>query len=104
MFHTYIGICRIIIYHLYPISTIAACQFGYTAYAGWAVTAGIPVKFSTAHGRLRPEVGSTKCIDAYGSRQVLRPSLLISNSLQQITADTVILRPKHNFYSLTVCS
>ena len=32
----------------------------YTGYAGWAVTAGIPVKFGTAHDRLRPEVGSTK--------------------------------------------
>ena len=38
-----------------------------TEYAGWAVTAGIPVKFDTAHGRSRPEVGSTKCIDVYGS-------------------------------------
>ena len=26
-------------------------QVGYTAYAGWAVMAGIPMKFSTANGR-----------------------------------------------------
>ena len=38
----------------------------YTEYAGCAITAAIPVKFGTAHGRSRPEVGSTKCIDAYG--------------------------------------
>ena len=25
--------------------------FSYTGYAGWAATAGIPVKFGTAHGR-----------------------------------------------------
>ena len=37
------------------------------AYAGWAVTANLPVKYGTAHGRLRPEVGSTKRIDVYGS-------------------------------------
>ena len=34
------------------------------AYACWAVTAGIPVKFGTAHGRSRPEVGNTKCTGA----------------------------------------
>ena len=38
----------------------------YTGYAGWAVTAAIPVKFGTTHGISRPEVGSTKCIDVYG--------------------------------------
>ena len=32
------------------------------------VTAGIPVKFCTVHDRLRPEVGSTKIIEAYGSK------------------------------------
>ena len=39
---------------------------GYTKYAGCAITAAIPVKFGTAHGRSRPDVGSAKCIDAYG--------------------------------------
>ena len=39
----------------------------YTEYAGCAITAGIPVNFGTAHGRLRPEVGSRKRIDVYGS-------------------------------------
>ena len=38
----------------------------YTEYAGCALTAGIPVKFGAAHGRSRPEVGSTKRIDVYG--------------------------------------
>ena len=42
----------------------------YTGYAGWHVTAGIPVKFGTAHGRSRPEVGSTKRIDANGEKGV----------------------------------
>ena len=41
--------------------------YTYTEYAGWAVKAGIPVKFGTAHGRSRPEVGRAKCIDVYGS-------------------------------------
>ena len=52
----------------------------YTAYAGWAVTAGIPVKFGAAHDRSRPEVGSMKRIDVYGTGGVSRPSLLIQNS------------------------
>ena len=39
-----------------------------SAYAGWAVTAGIPVKFCTTHGALRPEVGSTKRIGASGQK------------------------------------
>ena len=42
----------------------------YTEYAGLAVTAGILVKFGTAHGRSGPEVGSIKRIDVYGSRAV----------------------------------
>ena len=41
-------------------------QITYTVYAGWAVTAGIALKFVTAHGRSRPEVGSAKCIGACG--------------------------------------
>ena len=42
----------------------------YTEYVGWAVTARIPVKFGTAHGRSRPEVGSTKRIGASGQKGV----------------------------------
>ena len=34
----------------------------YTEYAGCAITTGIPVKFGTAHGRSRPEVGNNFCI------------------------------------------
>ena len=71
---------------------------------GLAVTADIPVKFGTAHGRLRPEVGSAKCIDVYGSGGVSRPSLVLGNS-EQYTIDMFdILRTIHNFYSLTMCS
>ena len=44
-----------------------------TEYAGWAVMAHIPVNFGTAHGRSRPEVGSTKRIDLYGSGGVSLP-------------------------------
>ena len=49
----------------------------YTGYAGCAITAGIPVKFGTTHGRCRPDVGSTKRIDVYGSGGVYRPYLVI---------------------------
>ena len=41
-----------------------------TGYAGLAVTARIPVNFGAAHGRSRPEVGSAKCIGAYGRKGV----------------------------------
>ena len=58
----------------------------YTEYAGWAVTAGIPVKFGTTHGRSRPEVGGAKCIDVYGSVGVSPPSLALWNSEQNIIA------------------
>ena len=75
----------------------------YTGYAGWAVTTRIPVKLGTAHGRSRPEVGSTKCIDVYGSGGVFRPSLIIGKYEQQIITPTDFLRLKHNFHSLTVC-
>ena len=40
----------------------------YTAYAGWAVTVGIAVKFGNAHGRSKPDVGSMKCIGACGGK------------------------------------
>ena len=52
----------------------------YTGDAGWAVMTGIPVIFGNAHGRSRPEVGSMKCIDAYGGRGVSGPSLGIGHS------------------------
>ena len=76
----------------------------YTAYAGCAVTSIIAVKFGTAHGRSRPEVGSGFPIESYGSRGVSRLSLIIGNSQQKIITPTALLRPKHNFYSLTVCN
>ena len=79
-------------------------ELPYTAYAGWAITAGIPVKFGTAHGRSRPEVGGVKCIDVYGSGGVSRPSLVLGNSEQNIIDIFDILRTIHNFYSLTGCS
>ena len=68
------------------------------------LTTGIPVKFSTTHGRSRPEVGSGFPIEAYGSRGNSRPSLAIRNSLLKIIANSDLLRPKHNFDSLTVCN
>ena len=52
----------------------------YTEDAGCAITRGIPVKFGTSHGRSRPEVGSAKRIDVYGSGEVSWPSLVIGNS------------------------
>ena len=79
-------------------------QKSYTAYAVWAATAGIPVKFGTAQGRSRPAVGGAKCIDVYGSGGVSRPSLVLWNSEQNIIAIFDIVRTIHNFYSLTVCS
>ena len=45
-------------------------SLSYTGYAGWYVTASIPVKFGTAHDGSRPEVGSTKRIDVYGRKGV----------------------------------
>ena len=69
---------------------------------GLAVTAGIPVKFGTAHGRSTTEVGGAKCIDAYGSGGVSRSSLVLGNSEQNIIAIFDILRTIHNFYSLTI--
>ena len=37
---------------------------------GLAVTAGIAMKFGTAHGRSRPAVGGAKCIGSYGRKEV----------------------------------
>ena len=75
----------------------------HTEYVGWAVTAGIPVKFCNAHGRSTPVVGSGFPIEAYGRIGVSRPSTVIGNSNQNISAITDLLSPKQNFFSLTVC-
>ena len=40
----------------------------YTVNTDCAITTDLPVKFCTAHGRLRSEVGSRFPIEAYGSR------------------------------------
>ena len=52
----------------------------YTEDEGCAITTGIHMKFGTAHGRSRPEVGSGFRIEAYGSRGVSQPSLVIGNT------------------------
>ena len=75
----------------------------YTEYAGCAITTGIPVKFDTAHGRSRPEVGSTKCIGACGEKGVPRVSRIFGTSSLKKTPPTNIFRTKQNFYTLTVC-
>ena len=75
----------------------------YTEDAGCAITAGIPVKFGTAHGRLRPEVGSAKCIGVCGKKGVPRVSPIFDTSDQKSTPPTVFLRTKQTFFSLTVC-
>ena len=64
---------------------------------------GIPVKFGTEHGISRPEVGSMKCIDVYGSGAVSRPYRILGKSEQNIIIPSDLLRPKHNFLILTVC-
>ena len=71
---------------------------------GLAVTAGIPVKFGTAHGRLRQELGSAKCIGAYGEKGVPRVCQKVGTSQQRNITPTIFLRPKQNFDSLTVCT
>ena len=76
----------------------------YTAYAGWAVTARIPVKFGTAHGESRPEVGSTKRIGASSQKGVPPAPRIFGTSDYKIMTPTVFVGPKHNFYSLTVCN
>ena len=75
----------------------------YTEYAGCAITTGIPVKFGTAHGRSRPEVGSTKRIDAYGGRVVFGLCLICDTFDYKNIISMIFLRPKHNFFSVTVC-
>ena len=84
--------------------TKAAPTCHYTGYAGCAITTGIPVNFDTAHGRSGPEVGSAKCIEAYGSEGVSRPSRILGKPEQNIISPTHVLRPKQNFYSLTICT
>ena len=69
-------------------------SFMYTEYAGCAVTAAIPVKFGTAHGRSRPEVGSAKCLGASGKKGVSLFSQIFGTSDQKITPPTDILGPK----------
>ena len=76
----------------------------YTEYAGWAVAARIAVNFGTAHGRLRPEVGNEFRIDAYGKKGVPPSSRIFGTFQLKRTPPTDILRPKQNFFSLTVCS
>ena len=77
----------------------------YTGYAGCAITAGIPVKFGTAHGIIsRPEVGSSKCIDVYGRKGVAPFSRIFGTIDQKIIPPTIFLRSVQNFYSLTLCN
>ena len=76
----------------------------HTEYVGWAITAGIPVKFCTAHGRSRPEVDSTKRIDVYGSKGASQLSRIFGKSVQNVITSTDFLRPKHHFSLRTVCT
>ena len=76
----------------------------YTGDAGWAVTTGIPVKFGIAHGKTRQEVGSAKRIGVYGRKGVPPAPQIFGTSKQKIITPTDLLRPIHNFYSLTMCS
>ena len=62
------------------------------------------MKFGTAHGTSRPEVGSTKCIGACGRKGVAPAPRISGTSDENIMTPTIILRPKHNLFSLTVCS
>ena len=71
---------------------------------GWAVTAGIPMKFGIVHGKSVPEVGSAKRIDAYGRKGVPQGPQIFGTSKQKCITPTNLLRPIHNFYSLTICS
>ena len=82
---------------------VFVCVCVYTGYAGCAITTGIPVKFGTAHGRSRPEVGSAKCIEAYGRKGVTPAPRIFGTSYEKMMTLTVLLRSKHNFYSRTVC-
>ena len=61
------------------------------------------MKFGTAHGESRPEVGSMKRIGAIGQKGVPPAPRIFGTSEQQIITPTHILRPELNFFSLTVC-
>ena len=78
-------------------------MIAYTEYAGCALTAHIPVKFGTAHGRSRPDVGSAKRIDAYGRKGVTPAPRVFGTSDKKMMTPTLLLGPKHNFHSLTIC-
>ena len=71
---------------------------------GSVVRVGIPVKFKTAHDRIRQEVGSAKCIGPYGEKGVPWVCRKFGTSQQNIITPTIFFRPKLNFDSLTVCS
>ena len=64
----------------------------------------IAVNFGTAHGRWRPEVGSAKNIGACGRKGYAPAPPISGTSDDNIMTPTIFLRPKHNFFSLTVCS
>ena len=46
------------------------------------------MKFGTVHGRLRPEVGSAKCIGAYGRNGVTPAPRIFGTSRQKIVTPT----------------
>ena len=75
----------------------------YTDYASWAVTAGIPMKFGAAHARSRPEVGSGFRIDVYDRKGVSLFFRTFGTFERKRITPTGFLRPKQNFFSLTVC-
>ena len=56
----------------------------FTEYAGLAVPTPIAVKFGTAHGRSRPEVGSAKRIDSNGTKRVAPFSRIFGTSDQKM--------------------
>ena len=70
--------------------------------AGLAMTVGIPIKFGTAHGKLRPEVGSVKCIGFYDRKGVFPSPRIFGASQQKTITHTDLFEPIHNFYSFTI--
>ena len=62
-----------------------------TEYAGWAVTARIPVKFGTTHGKWRPDVGSTKRIDAYDRKGVTPAPRIFGTSDEEMMKTQLLL-------------
>ena len=69
----------------------------------YTLTMGIPVKFCTAHGASRPEVGNGFRIDAHGRKGLSPCSCIFGTCLQQNITPTAFLVSKQNFFSLTVC-